>query len=88
MSVITESVEEAHKDPLVDVQRRLGYSTVPAHPGAELSQNRPSVTAGWWGYRERKRTLLSEESDKDRGGCHWLAARSTAVVAALRFHHG
>ena len=42
--VITESVEETQKNPLIDVKSRLGQSTVSQHPRTKFSQDRPLLS--------------------------------------------
>jgi hypothetical protein len=83
--VIAESIEELHKDSLIDVERRLSQSTVLAHPRTEFSQYRPEVTGRWRSYRERKLTLMLEEPDEHRGGRHRMVIGSAAVTNALLF---
>ena len=61
---LTKSIEESEKDSLIDVERRLSQSTVGAHPGTKFSQDGPSLSSGWLGYRRRKLALQLEESDE------------------------
>jgi hypothetical protein len=62
--VITKHVEQSNKDSLINVERRLGQSTVGAHPRTKFSQDGPSSCGGRPGYRRRKLALQLEESDE------------------------
>jgi hypothetical protein len=62
--VITNSIEKSYKDSLIDIERRLSQSTVGAHPRTEFSQDGPLFSSGRLGYRLRKLTSQSEESDE------------------------
>jgi hypothetical protein len=76
--VITESIEEPHKDSLVDVERRLRQASVRAHPRPEFSERRPEVSGGRRSRRERKLTLLLEKPDEQGGG-----GQRTVIGAAV-----
>jgi hypothetical protein len=62
--VITNSIEQSHKDSLIDIERRLSQSTVCAHPRPEFFQDGPSFSSGWLGYRLRKFASQSEEPNE------------------------
>jgi hypothetical protein len=62
--VITNSIEKSNKDSLIDIECCRSQSTMSAHPRTEFSQDGPSFSSGWPGYRLRKLASQSEESNE------------------------